>query len=418
MTDSSVLDRAQSPTSRRATSTVQPRRSRLRPSDVFGVGSMGLRTRKFRTGLTALGIAIGIAALVSVLGISASSKADLLAKLDALGTNRLQLQAGQSVFGTAATLPADAVAMIRRIGPVEAAATVTTTTATVRRTDLIPAGQTGGLAVTAATTDFVATQSGTVRVGKFLDAATEQVPAVVLGSDAAAHLGFNDLSAHPRVFISGHWFAVIGILNPIPLTANLDSAVFIGYPVAETLFATSSSPQVIYVRTAPDQVHTVQSVIAATANPQHPDQVQVSNPSDAIQAKKAVSDNLTALLLGLGGVALLVGGIGIANVMVIGVLERRTEIGVRRALGATKGHVRLQFLIEAVMLALLGGTLGVILGVGVTIGYARVQHITLAVPAISIALGVAASLVVGAIAGISPAARAARLAPADAIRPA
>ena len=392
--------------------------SRLRPRDVLATGSVGLRTRRLRSALTALGIAIGIAALVAVLGISASSKADLLAELDALGTNRLQVQAGQSFLGEDATLPPDATAMIRRIGPVTAASGLTGVDATVRRTDAIPDTETGGISVQASDTDLLDTVGGSVRTGRFLDAATSRLPAVVLGSTAAERLGIRDLTGSPAVYLGDQWFTVIGILDPVPVLANLDSAAFIGYDVAEQLFDTSRSPSTVQVRTTPEAVDAVEAVLAATANPAAPEEIEVSRPSDALAAREAVDDTLTALLLGLGGVALLVGGIGIANMMVVSVLERRSEIGVRRALGATKRHIRLQFLTEAVLLALLGGLLGTLLGIAVTYGYADVRDITFSVPPTAVALGVGAALVVGGLAGLSPAARAARLPPADALRPA
>jgi putative ABC transport system permease protein len=219
------------------------------------------------------------------------------------------------------------------------------------------------------------------------------------------------------VYLGGRWFSVIGILDPIPLLPNIDSSALIGYEVAHDLFGADRNPSTVYVLTQPNQVRQVQSVLAATANPEHPNEVTVSRPSDAFAAKEAVDSTLQALLLGLGGVALLVGGIGIANMMVVAVLERRTEIGVRRALGATKRHIRLQFLVEAVLLALFGGVLGVLMGVGVTAGYAAVRDMVLSVPISTVAAGVGAALVVGAVAGLSPAARAARLNPADAVRP-
>ena len=226
--------------------------SRLRPRDVLATGSVGLRTRRLRSALTALGIAIGIAALVAVLGISASSKADLLAELDALGTNRLQVQAGQSFLGEEATLPPDATAMIRRIGPVTAASGLTGVDATVRRTDAIPDTETGGISVQASDTDLLDTVGGSVRTGRFLDAATSRLPAVVLGSTAAERLGIRDLTGSPAVYLGGQWFTVIGILDPVPVLANLDSAAFIGYDVAEQLFATSRSPSTVHVRTDPE----------------------------------------------------------------------------------------------------------------------------------------------------------------------
>lgn len=394
------------------------RRSRLRPGDVLGVGSVGLRTRKLRTALTATGIAIGIAALVAVMGISESSKADLLAELDALGTNRLQVRAGTSFTGGEAALADDATAMIGRIGPVEQASGITSVGATVRRNDLVPDGESGGISLQATDPRLADAVGATVAEGRFLDAATVNVPAIVLGADAAATLGVDHVDDGQMVYVDGEWFTVIGVLDPIPLYENLDSAAFIGREVAADVFDTPAAPNTVYVVSDPDSTDAVRSILAATADPDSPSEVEVSRPSDAVAARNAADETLTALLLGLGGVALLVGGIGIANVMVIAVLERRTEIGVRRALGATKRHVRMQFLVEAVMLSALGGVIGVALGILITRGYASVRDIVFAVPVEAIAAGVGASLLVGAIAGLSPASRAARLAPADAIRPA
>lgn len=393
-------------------------RSRLSAREVFATGSIGLRTRKFRTALTALGIAIGIAALVAVMGISASSKQDLLDQLDALGTNRLAVQAGSSFRpGSTPTLSADSVKMIRRIPPVESVSGITTASATVRRTNFVSSSETGGISVQATDSYFAETAGARVMSGRFFSQGEESLPVIVLGYDAATTLGIWDLSINPMVYVSGHWFTVIGILDRIPLFPNLDSATFIGSKIAVNLYGASEEPTTIYVVTQPDQVDAVQAVLGATANPESPGETQVSRPSDAIAAKKSTSDALTALLVGLGAVALLVGGIGIANVMVISVLERRTEIGVRRALGATKRHVRLQFVIEAVMLSAIGGAIGLALGGGVTAGYSALRNISFALPLSTLVIGFGAAVAVGALAGLSPASRAARLAPADAIRP-
>jgi putative ABC transport system permease protein len=405
-------------TDSRTLAGLAPQRSHLRFSDVLATGSVGLRTRRLRTALTATGIAIGIAALVAVLGISASSKADLIAQIDALGTNRLQVAPGTSLAGGTPTLAADALGMIRRIGPVEHASGITNVGATVRRSDYVPSTQTGGVSVQATDSELAATIGAPVVEGRFLSTVDVTTPTIVLGSKAAATIGVSHLENGPMVFVGGHWFAVVGILGPAPLFPNLDSAAFIGTEIAERYFATASTPSTVFVVAAPAHTEAVRTVLPATANPETPGQIEVTRPSDAVKAKKAVDDTLTALLLGLGGVALLVGGIGIANVMVIAVLERRTEIGVRRALGATKRHVRLQFLVEAVLLAALGGIIGLVLGVLITAVYARVDDIVFAMPATSVAAGIGSALVVGALAGLSPAARAARLNPADAIRPA
>jgi putative ABC transport system permease protein len=392
-------------------------RTRLRAADVVAVGTIGLRAKRVRTLLTALGIAIGIAAMVSVVGISASSRADLLAELDELGTNLLQVEAGSTMFGDASELPVTAPEMIRRIGPVtSAAATRTVDGVTVRRSDLIPADRTNGLSVVATEPNLLATVGGTLAEGTFLNDATATQPAVVLGSEAAARLGIDDLAGDPLAYLDGQWFRVVGILDPVPLGPDIDRSALIGYPVAQELFAIDESASTVRVRTDPDQVSAVRDVLAATANPEAPEEVNVTRPSDALAAKARADETLTALLLGLGGVALVVGGVGIANVMVISVLERRAEIGVRRALGATRRHVRLQFLVESVLLAGLGGAMGIALGAATTAIYADARGWRLAIPLAGLAGGVGASLVVGALAGLYPAARAARLAPADAVR--
>jgi putative ABC transport system permease protein len=391
----------------------------MRVTDLGRVGVVGLRARRLRTMLTALGIAIGIAAMVAVVGISASSKADLIAEIDALGTDLLRVQPGQSVFGEATTLPDHARDVADRIGPVTSTAGVTSVDATVRRNQLIDDAVTGGIRVAAADLSTLDATSAELAGGRFLDAATENLPAVVLGSDAAVRLGISvdDLRSNPRVWLGGEWFAVIGILEPAPLAPDLDSAALIGHPVADELFGTTRSPSTLFVRTSPDQVEAVRAVLARSVDPETPDEVEVSRPSDALEARAATDEALRNLLLGLGLVALVVGGVGITNVMVISVLERRGEIGVRRAMGAKRVHIAGQFLTEATMLATLGGVTGVALGATVTALYARTQGWLVDVPIAALAGGAAAALAVGLVAGVSPAIRAARLDPADALRP-
>ncbi len=392
-------------------------RSRVRSSDLFGSGSQGLRTRPGRTALTALGIAIGIAAMIGVLGISASSKAALLQQIDDLGTNLLAVQAGQSIFGEESKLPEDAAAMIRRIPPVEQAAAMTSVSSTVRRTDYVPASEGGGISLYASEPEIIETLQGSTSAGRFLDAAAENTPSIVLGTVAAERLGLADLEDGPMVYLSGHWFNVVGILDPLPLNPDLDRAAFIGYPVAAKLFDTKRNASTIFLRTHPDQVEGVRALLARTANPEGPNEVSVSRPSDALEAKATVDQNLTRLLLGLGAVALVVGGVGIANVMVISVLERRSEIGLRRALGAKRMHIAGQFVTESILLSLLGGVAGAALGAAVTQGYATQQGWTVDIPIAALGAGVAVALAVGAIAGLYPAIRAARMDPAEAVHP-
>jgi putative ABC transport system permease protein len=392
------------------------RPARLGLADVARVGATGLRTRPLRAVLSALGIAIGIAAMISVVGIATSSKEDLNRQLGRLGTNLLRVAPGQSIFGENSHLPTEAVAMIGRIGPVTSVtATGVVSGVHVYRNDHIPSGQTGSIAVLAARTDLLGTVGATVVSGAWLNAATSNYPAVVLGAKAAARLGIGTVTRAVQVWLGGHWFAVVGVLAPVPLAPELDAAALIGWPVAGSVLGFDGYPTTVYTRTRDDSVTAVQAVLGATANPEHPNEVNVSRPSDALAAGQAANATLNALLLGLGAVALLVGGVGVANTMVISVLERRAEIGLRRSLGATRGQIRLQFLMESLLLAGWGGIGGVLLGIGVTTAYATYQHWPSVVPAWASVGGVAATVVIGVVAGLYPAWRAARLAPTEAL---
>jgi putative ABC transport system permease protein len=401
---------------RPALDEVRFRRGHVGVVDLARIGAGGLRARRVRTGLTALGIAIGIAAMMAVLGISESSRADLLATLDRLGTNLLTVNAGQTLFGESSALPEEAPGMIGRIAPVEGVSGVESIPVAVRRTDLIPKAETGGISVIAADGSLLGTLEGTIADGRNLDAATARYPTVVLGATAARRLGITDVGIGAVVDIGGHWFAVIGILEPLPLTPEIDRSAIIGLPIARDLFDATGSPTTIYVRASDAAIEDVRAVLPATANPANPEEVQVSRPSEAIAARAAAATTFTALFLGLGAVALLVGGLGIANVMLMAVLERRSEIGLRRALGATRGHIVGQFLTESLVLAGSGGVVGVILGSVVTVLYAGSQGWLVALPWVGIAGGVGLAIAIGAIAGLYPAMRAARTAPTDALR--
>ncbi|MBI5089147.1 MAG: ABC transporter permease [Actinobacteria bacterium] len=401
-------------------------RSRLPIVDGVRVGSIGLRSRRLRTALTAIGIAIGIAAMVAVVGISSSSRADLLADIDALGTDLLRVAPGHTVFGESATLPESARDTAGRIGPVTQASGLTYVSGAVRRSPFIDDSVTGGIAPMAADHDLLAAASATLRVGRFLDDASDAAPAVVLGADAARRLGITSLGGGPMVWIEGtgaaggtvgEWFQVIGILEPAPLAPELDSAAAVSYDVAAELFGTERSPNLLYVRTDPARVEQVREVLARSVKPEAPNEVDVARPSDALEARAKTDAALRNLLIGLGAVALLVGGVGITNVMVISVLERRSEIGVRRALGATRLHIGVQFLLEALLLSLLGGVGGAALGSAVTAVYAESRGWSVDLPTLPLALGVLTAVAVGLLAGVSPAIRAARLDPAESIRP-
>ncbi|MEO3808636.1 ABC transporter permease [Sphaerisporangium sp. B11E5] len=389
---------------------------RLRPSDLARVASVGLRSRRMRAALSALGIAIGVAAMVAVLGLSASSQAGLLAEIDRLGTNLLTVSKGTTLFGDTAELPKEAPGMISRIGPVTEVQSTGSTKAKAYRSPLIPAINTNGLTVAASSLDLPAAVSTSIARGKYLDAATAEQPVAVLGAAAARRLGIDRIFTGTRIWVGGQWFYVTGILKPAVLAPEIDNSVLVGYPAAERYLGFNGHPSIVYVRSDTEQVSAVHGVLAATANPRNPTQVTVSQPSAALVARAAAQSALNGLFLGLGAVALLVGGIGVANTMIISVLERRSEIGLRRALGATKGHIRIQFLSEAVLLSCLGGVLGVIIGALATAVYATVKNWAIVVPTLAWGGGLVVAIAIGAIAGLLPAIRAARMAPTEALR--
>ena len=408
------------------TSHPSPVPARLGIGDLARVGSVGLRTRRLRAALSALGIAIGVAAIVAVLGLSSSSQAGLLAQIDRLGTNLLTVTSGQTFSGQIAPLPLAATSMIARIPPVEQLAnTGTIISARVYRSPLIPTIDTNGLQIQASSLNLPAVVGTTVAQGDYLNAATATRPVVVLGALAAQRLGIDRVFPSERVWLGGQWFYIAGILAPAALAPEIDISVLVGYPAAarflnyvtvEHAKPTAGPPSTIYVRAQTSQVPAVQAVLGQTANPESPNQVSVSQPSAALTARAQAKSAFNGLFLGLGAIALLVGAVGVANIMIISVLERRSEIGLRRALGATKGQIRAQFLTEAIMLALIGGTAGVGAGALATIIYSSAKGWAVVIPALAWGGGIGAAIAIGAIAGLLPALRAARLSPTEALR--
>jgi putative ABC transport system permease protein len=392
-------------------------RSVLRPADLGRLAAVGLRTRRLRAGLSALGIAIGVASIVAVLGLSASSQAGLLAEIDRLGTNLLTVSNGQTFGGDTASLPVTATAMIGRMPAVEAVQQVgVVSDAHAYRSPYVPASNTNGISVLASGTGLPAAVSTVLSQGRYLDAATERLPVAVLGAAAAARLGVDRVHPGTRIWVGGHWFAVVGILAPAVLAPDLDPAVLVGFTAAAAYLGFDGHPTTVYVRARIDQVAAVQALLAATADPTAPNEARVSRPSTALEARAAAKSALNGLFIGLGAVALFVGAVGVANIMIISVLERRSEIGLRRALGATRGQIRYQFLAEAVLLTAAGGVAGVLLGTLATAYYATAKDWAIVVPTTAWAGGIAATLLIGAVTGLLPAVRAARLSPTRSLR--
>lgn len=391
-----------------------PPPSLLRVPDLLRESTSGVRGRPGRAVLSLLGIAVGVTAVVAVLGISAAGRAGLLAQISSLGTNMLTVSPGRDLFGRQTELPEDAVAMVGRIEGVESVTAVgVLADRSVRRTDKVDADETNGIGVFATRLDLLDTLGGEVAKGSFLTPATERYPGVVLGAVASARLGVD--SPGDQVYLGDRWFTVVGVLEPLPLAPEIDRAALVGWPVAREQLGFGGRPTTIYERSADSAVGDVRAVLAATANPENPENVSVSRPSDALTAQLAAESAFDGLFLGLGAVGLLVGGIGVANTMIISVLERRGEIGMRRSLGATRGHVRAQFLAESAVLSGIGGSLGAAVGVLVCVGYSVAGDLPLTLPWAAVLAGLGAAVGTGVLAGLYPAARAARLSPTEAL---
>jgi len=403
------------------TLTLVPEPRRLRLLDLARLAAVGLRTRKLRAALSALGIAVGVAAIVAVLGLSRSSQNGLLTEISALGTNLLTVENGQAIGGGTAELPAVAPAMIGRLPGVLAVQDIGATGANAYRSPLIPSVDTNALSVDAASLALPAAAGTSIAQGAYLNPATAREPVAVLGAAAAQYLGIDRIWPGERIWITqsgsagGMWFYVTGILKPDVLVPEIDSSVLTGYPAAQEYLGFDGNPSTIYVRTVTSQVTAVDNLLAAQANPESPGEVSVSQPSAALTAQADAAGAFNGLFLGLGAVALLVGAVGVANIMVISVLERRSEVGLRRALGATKGHIRLQFLSEAILLSMCGGGVGVGVGVVATAIYAHTKGWAVVIPVQAWAGGLGAAVFIGAAAGLLPALKAARMSPTQAL---
>jgi putative ABC transport system permease protein len=405
---------------------VSPAGERLELRDWLRVASVGLRSRPLRAALSALGIAIGTAAIVGVLGLSSSSQAGLIAEINQLGTNLLTVEVGQSLTGGPAQLPREAPARLTLLDNVDQVADTALIKDTfVYRSSIIPVTETGGLQVRAASLNLLSVLGTGLARGDWLNQGTARLPVAVLGAVAAQQLGIDRIDADQRIWLDGQWFNIAGILHPSPLEPDIDVSALIGYPTAQTYLSYLSTgnreqktgpPTTIYVRAATGHESAVQLLLAQTADPAAPYEAAVSQPSDVLTARAAAAGAFNSLFLGLGVVALIVGAVGVANIMIISVLERRSEIGLRRALGATSAQIRMQFLAESILLAVIGGLVGVLAGAAATAAYANSKGWAVVIPIDAWLGGIASAILIGALAGLLPAVRASRMPPTVALR--
>ena len=394
------------------------RMPRLSIGDSIRTALIGPRSRKMRTALSALGVAVGIAALTAITGIAASNQAQLLAELDELGANMIMVQPGYGPDSKPVALPDTAAGMIERVKGVEQVGVLEKVPdgTGVYRNDLMPKSQGNGLTAYAASPEFLSSVEGSVAKGSWFDETDRSLPVTVLGAAAAARMGITETGV--RVWIGERWYTVIGILDSAGLAESIDASAFLGDRWAAEHVSAKGDDTIasIYVRMADGGTgEKVREAIARAANPGSP-YVQVTGLGDLAGARETADDSLSGLAVGLAAIALLVGGIGIANTMVVAVLERRGEIGLRRALGARPGQIAGQFVAEAIVLGGLGGIAGVVCGALAVVAYAAIQGQSATIPVLVLVGGPIVALAVGVIAGLYPAVSAARLSPTTALR--
>ncbi len=388
--------------------------------DLISVAFGGLLARKVRTVLLLMGPVIGVAAIVAAVGLTDSAKGDLKAKVAQLGTNLIEAKAASSFGSQNPTLPKDAVRRAEQVKTVEKVASV------VQLTDIIVSPypqakakyETTPIPVVATDTRLPNVLEVPLTSGRWITASDNEngVRAVVIGSGLANELGY--LPGESRTIdLADKPYGVIGVLGKVELDPSLDNAAFISFASADKDFVKEEVlPTKLYVRSTDGTEQVTSDALRIAIALGGPKEVATEIKAEALELAAQSDRQLQIIVASMGLLAIIVGGIGIANVMSISVIQRSTEIGIRRALGHTRRTIAQQFLLEAMVVGFVGGILGVMLGafsilVGVWIsGWVFVLQ-TWIPPA-----GVVLAMVVSIIAGLYPARRAAKLEPLETLR--
>jgi putative ABC transport system permease protein len=399
-------------------------RSHLRTRDLIAESVAGLEARPARSILTVLGTVLGITALVATLGVSRTAGNQIVSRFDALAATEVVIEPASAAGGATRTssIPWDAEARLLRLNGVVAAGTLSVVNirGALSRTSAVQdvtAITEYNIPVRAASPGLFPAVKTKLRTGRVFDAGNDMRAdrVAVIGPGVAERLGLNRVDQQPAVFVGDRLYVVIGIIDDVLRQADLLDSIIIPNGTAKLEYDLQA-PQLVAVDTATGASSLIARQGPVTLDPNDPSRLRSSSAGGATKVKDEVSNDLSGLFLILGGVSLLVGAIGIANVTLVSVMERIGEIGLRRALGAGRRHIIAQFLTESTVLGLLGGAVGAALGVLVTVGISAAKQWTPVMdgrlPFAAPALGA----VVGLVAGLYPALRAASLQPVEALR--
>jgi len=387
--------------------------------DLLSIAVGGIRARKVRTLLIMLGPVVGVAAMVGAVGLTESAKGDLKARLAELGTNLITAEAGASFGQQNPTLPKSAVSRVKAIESVERASAVAEVKGVVTLPSAAGASyyQTFPVPVLASDDKLPEVLEVPIRSGRWLAKSdgANKTRAVVLGGGLADEYGV--LPGEIRtVQLNGIDYGVVGVLDRVPLEPSLDNAAFVTQWAAKHDFATDGAPTKMYVRARPGSTEATSKAIPTAVSLGGSGSVTTKIPSDALEASARADKTLQQTALFAGLLALAVGGLGIANVMSISVIQRSSEIGIRRALGSTRALIALQFLLEALFVGLLGGLVGAVVGVGIVYLVSAIAGWVVVIDYAKMPIWIGLAVGVAAVAGLYPSVKAARLEPLETLR--